>query len=81
MRHLFGCPDIVSLTEKFLMARNFFPEFSLKIIPHGGPEKIYNMPEAKGLNPFIGAVISFLEPSQLPGEYAAHAAKCVAQRA
>ena len=21
------------------MARNFFPEFSLKIIPHGGPEK------------------------------------------
>ena len=28
-----------------------------------------------------GPVISFLEPSQLPGEYAAHAAKCVAQRA
>ena len=25
--------------------------------------------------------ISFLEPSQLPGEYAAHAAKCVAQQA
>ena len=28
-----------------------------------------------------GPVKSFLEPSQLPGEYAAHAAKCVAQRA
>ena len=33
------------------------------------------------LTPVIGPVISFLEPSQLPGEYAAHAAKCVAQRA
>ena len=28
-----------------------------------------------------GPVISYPEPSQLPGEYAAHAAKCVAQRA
>ena len=28
MRHLFGCPDIVSLTEKFLMARNFFRIFT-----------------------------------------------------
>ena len=28
-----------------------------------------------------GAVKSFLQPSQLPGEYAAHAAKCVAQQA
>ena len=27
---------------------NFFPEFSLKIIPHGDRKK-YNMPEAKGL--------------------------------
>ena len=34
------------------------------------------------LTPVIGPVIiSFLEPSQLPGEYTAHAAKCVAQRA
>ena len=36
---------------------------------------------ASPLLPVIGPVISFLEPSQLPGEYAAHAAKCVAQRA
>ena len=28
------------MTEKFLMARIFFFEFSLKIIPHRGPEKI-----------------------------------------
>ena len=27
MRRLFGCPDIVSLTEKFLMARNFYRIF------------------------------------------------------
>ena len=27
MRCLFGCPDIVSLTDKFLMARNFFNIF------------------------------------------------------
>ena len=29
-RHLFGCPDVVSLTEKLLMARNFFPNFHWK---------------------------------------------------
>ena len=28
MRRLFGCPDIVSLTEKFLMARNLFRIFT-----------------------------------------------------
>ena len=28
MRHLFGCPDIISLTEKFWMARNFFRIFT-----------------------------------------------------
>ena len=33
------------------------------------------------ITPVIGPVISFLEPSRLPWEYAAHAAKCVAQRA
>ena len=33
------------------------------------------------ITPVIGPVISFQEPSQLPGEYAAHAAKCVAQQA
>ena len=31
------------------------------------------------ITPVIGPVISFLEPSQLPADYAAHAAKCVAQ--
>ena len=33
------------------------------------------------MTPVSRPVISFLEASQLPGEYAAHAAKCVAQRA
>ena len=33
------------------------------------------------ITPVIGPVISFLEPSRLPGEYATHAAKCVAQQA
>ena len=47
MRRLFGCPDIVSLTEKSLMARNF-SEFLLKIIPHGDPKK-YNMPDVNRL--------------------------------
>ena len=46
--HLFGCPNFVSLTEIFLMARNC-SEFSLKIIPHGRPEKIYNMPDVNWL--------------------------------
>ena len=31
MRRLFGCPDIVSLTDKFLMARNVFFFFSENI--------------------------------------------------
>ena len=29
----------------------------------------------------LSPIITHVEPSQLPGEYAAHAAKCVAQRA
>ena len=33
------------------------------------------------ITPAIRPVISFLEPYQLPGEYTAHAAKCVPQRA
>ena len=48
MRRLFGCPDIVSLTEKFLMARNFFwifPENN----PVMGDSKTFGIPEAKGL--------------------------------
>ena len=47
MRRLFGYPDIVSLTEKFLMARDFVRIFT-ENNPAQGPEK-YNMPEAKGL--------------------------------
>ena len=48
MRHLFGCPDIVSLTEKFLMARNFFRIFT-ENNPVMGYSKIFCIPEAKGL--------------------------------
>ena len=48
MRRLFGCPDIVSLTEKFLMARNFFRIFT-ENNPVMGYSKTFCIPEAKGL--------------------------------
>ena len=48
MRRLFGCPDIVSLTEKFLMARNFFRIFT-ENNPVMGDSKTFCIPEAKGL--------------------------------
>ena len=48
MRHLFGCPDIVSLTEKFLMARNFYRIFT-ENNPVMGDSKTFGIPEAKGL--------------------------------
>ena len=40
MRHLFGCPDIVSLTEKFLMARNFYRIFTEKS-RYGGQQNLW----------------------------------------
>ena len=48
MRHLFGCPDIVSLTEKFLMARNFYQIFT-ENNPVMGDSKTFGIREAKGL--------------------------------
>ena len=48
MRRLFGCPDIVSLTEKFVMARNFFRIFT-ENNPVMGDSKTLCIPEAKGL--------------------------------
>ena len=45
---LFGCPDIVSLTEKFLMARNIFRIFT-ENNPVMGYSKTFFIPEAKGL--------------------------------
>ena len=48
MRRLFGCPDIVSLTEKMLMARNFFRIFT-ENNPVMGYSKTFFIPEAKGL--------------------------------
>ena len=48
MRRLFGCPDIVSLTEKFLMARNFFRIFT-ENNPVMWDSKTFGIPEAKGL--------------------------------
>ena len=48
MRHLFGCPDIVSLTEKFVMARIFFRIFT-ENNPVMGYSKTFFIPEAKGL--------------------------------
>ena len=50
MRRLFGCPDIVSLTEKFLMARNFFRLFT-ENNPVMWDSKTFCIPEAKGLRP------------------------------
>ena len=49
MRRLFGCPDIISLTEKFLMARKFFWIFT-ENNPVMGDSKTFCIPEAKGLN-------------------------------
>ena len=48
MRRLFGCPDIVSLTEKFVMARNFYRIFT-ENNPVMGDSKTFGIPEAKGL--------------------------------
>ena len=48
MRRLFGCPDIVSLTEKFLMDRNFYRIFT-ENNPVMGDSKTFGIPEAKGL--------------------------------
>ena len=48
MRRLFGCPDIVSLTEKFLMARKIFRIFT-ENNPVMGYSKTFCIPEAKGL--------------------------------
>ena len=48
MRRLFGCPDIVSLTEKFLMARNFYRIFT-ENNPVMGDSKTFGIPKAKGL--------------------------------
>ena len=43
-----GCPDIISLTEKFLMARKFFRIFT-ENNPVMGSKKTFFIPEAKGL--------------------------------
>ena len=48
MRRLFGCPDKVSLTEKFLMARNFYRIFT-ENNPVMGDSKTFGIPEEKGL--------------------------------
>ena len=53
MRRLFGCPDIVSLTEKFVMARNFFRIFT-ENNPVMGYSKTFFIPEAKGLMQIAG---------------------------
>ena len=41
MRRLFGCPDIVSLTEKFLMARNFYRIFTENNPVMGGQQNLW----------------------------------------
>ena len=51
MRRLFGCLDIVSLTEKFVMARNFFRIFT-ENNPVMWDSKTFCIPEAKGLISF-----------------------------
>ena len=47
MSRLFGCPDIVTLTEKFLMARNFYRIFT-ENNPVMEDSKTFGIPEAKG---------------------------------
>ena len=59
MRRLFGCPDIVSLTEKFLMARNFFWIFT-ENNPVMGNSKTFFIPEAKGLR-YKGKLLFFVQ--------------------
>ena len=49
MRRLFGCTDIVSLTDKFLMARNFFRIFT-ENNPVMWDSKTFGIPDAKGVN-------------------------------
>ena len=49
--HLLGCPDFVSLTEKLVMARNFFWIFT-ENNPARGPEK-YNIPDMNWLNEWL----------------------------
>ena len=58
MRRLFGCPDIVSLTEKFLMARNFYRIFT-ENNPVMGDSKTFGIPEAKGLKTFYFESIKY----------------------
>ena len=52
MRRLFGCPDIVSLTEKFLMARHFYRIFT-ENNPVMEDSKTFGIPEAKGLKGWV----------------------------
>ena len=59
MRRLFGCPDIVSLTEKFLMARIFFRIFT-ENNPVMGDSKTFCIPEAKGLTIILYLFFSYL---------------------
>ena len=55
MRRLFGCPDIVSLTEKFLMARNIFWIFT-ENNPIMWDSKTFCIPEAKGLKGTVSSL-------------------------
>ena len=55
MRRLFGCPDIVSLTEKFLMARDFYRIFT-ENNPVMEDSKTFGITEAKGLMPIVKGV-------------------------
>ena len=66
MRRLFGCPDIVSLTEKFLMARNFYRIFT-ENNPVMGDSKTFGIPEAKGLTIliFVGICVCMIRDSHV----------------
>ena len=74
MRRLFGCPDIVSLTEKFLMARNFYRIFT-ENNPVMGDSKTFGIPKAKGLKttalngPIRSTEIVFTNKSNMPSKF------------
>ena len=59
-----GCPDIVSLTEKFLMARNFFKIFT-ENNPVMGYSKTFFIPEAKGVKQITSLRLIFKQQSKL----------------
>ena len=78
MRRLFGCPDIVSLTEKFLMARNFYRIFT-ENNPVMGDSKTFGIPEAKGLKTKTKNPLNIQKHPHIAKNLISQAFQCVIQ--